>query len=156
MTGGSIEVIKLLKSDIDMKCLHKEAHLILLRLDKGEEIFSSLTSFCEAEKIFAGSFTALGACSEVTLSYYNIETRQYEDKEVVEDLEILAINGNIALMNEEIIIHAHGVFSNKAFQTTGGHLKSLTVSGTCEITLHPLSTRLKRAFDEETGLNLFK
>ena len=62
--------------------------------------------------------------------------------------------GNIALMNNEIIVHTHGVFGRQDLSTIGGHIKKLIVSATCEITLTTFEKDFTRSFDEKTGLNL--
>lgn len=137
-----------------MKVLSKQSTFQLLRFDRGEEFIASLQEYCKKEKIHAASFQALGAAGELTLAYYNLSDKRYEDHDVTEDVEILSILGNIATMDEKIIVHAHGVFGKKDLQTIGGHIKKLVVSATCEVSLTLLPGTLKRAFDEETGLNL--
>lgn len=115
-----------------------------------------LTEFCKENNIFAGFFSGLGACSEVMLAYYDLERKEYLDHHKKEDLEIVSLTGNIAKMDEKIVIHVHGSVSNRAFQTFSGHVKKLVVSATCEVHLTTLPKRMERAFDEETGLNLLK
>ena len=38
----------------------------------------------------------------------------------------------------------------------GGHLNEAFVSATCEMVVLPMAGQVERAFDEETGLNLFR
>jgi predicted DNA-binding protein with PD1-like motif len=137
-----------------MKVLSKQSFFQLIRFNKGEEIISSLQAYCEQKSIYAASFQALGAAKQLTLSYYNLSDKRYEDHDIDEEVEILSILGNVATMDKKIIIHAHGVFGKRDLQTIGGHIKKLVVSATCEVSLIPLSGTLIRAFDEETGLNL--
>lgn len=137
-----------------MKVLSKQPTFQLLRFDKGEELIASLQEYCNKETILAASFQALGAARELTLAYYNLADKVYEDHKVKEDVEILSILGNIATMDKKIIVHAHGIFGKQDLQTIGGHIKKLVVSATCEVSLTILPGTLKRSFDEETGLNL--
>lgn len=134
--------------------INDQNNTVLLRFDKGEEVLTKLQEYCDENKIVAGSFHALGAAGEVVLSYYNLDKKIYEDTTLSEDVEIASMIGNIAVMNDTYIIHSHGVFGRRDFSTVGGHIKSLVVSATCEVTLTVFDKEMKRAFNEETGLNL--
>ena len=137
-----------------MTVLYQQTPSIALRFTKGEELISLLTSFAKEKNITFASFTLIGACSSVLLSYYNLETKQYEDKEVREDMEIVSVIGNISLKDNEPFIHSHGVFSKRDFSTMGGHIKSMTISGTGEVFLMIYPIQITRESDEETGLFL--
>ncbi|CAN5135328.1 hypothetical protein BH11PAT1_BH11PAT1_7810 [soil metagenome] len=134
--------------------LHKEQ--FLLRFDRGESVWEKLTEFVVEKKVASGIFSAIGACQEVTLSFYDLVKKEYRDTLVSEDLEILTITGNIAQMNQTAIIHAHGSFGKEDLSVIGGHIKTLIVSATCELILTAFEKKLERAYDETTGLNLLK
>lgn len=137
-----------------MKIISENDTMLLLRFDKREEIISELAVFCKNQNIPAASFTALGAASEVTLSFYNLPEKRYKDHSLQEHTEIVSVTGDVARMKDETIIHAHGVFAKQDLTTIGGHIKKLVVSATCEITLWKLGSKVERQFDPETGLNL--
>lgn len=137
-----------------MKLLVQDNNIALLRFDRGEEVIAGLTTYCQEQHITAASFYALGAAGEVVLSFYNLEEKRYEDHTLTEDLEIASMLGNVSKMDDNYVIHTHGVFGKQDLTTVGGHIKKLLVSATCEVTLTTFSGELKRAFDSETGLNL--
>lgn len=137
-----------------MHVITHNAATYLLRFDKDEELTAAITAFCKTKNIHAGSFFALGAAGELVLSYYNLTTKAYEDKEIHEDVEIISILGNIALLDKKHMIHMHGSFSKRDFSVLAGHIKKLVVSATCEVTLHVFTGKIERAYDESTGLNL--
>lgn len=139
-----------------MKVILKQDNFYLLRFDKDEELISSLTSFCDQKNIFSGSFSAIGAAKEVILSYYNLETKKYQDLKIEEDTEIVGILGNIANLNNKKVIHCHGSIADNQYIVKAGHIKKLVVSATCEVMLSFFKGKIERAFDEETGLNLMK
>ncbi|SRR5260221_3381536 len=139
-----------------MKVILQDTNIYILRFDTGENVIESLTKFCSDSHIFAGTFSIIGAAQDVVLSYYHLETKQYEDKSIHEDVEITGIIGTIAVMNEKIIIHCHGTFSNKNFEVIGGHVKKIIVSATCEVNLHVLNSTIERVYDKKTGLNLMR
>lgn len=139
-----------------MKVILKDNRHYILRFDKDEDIIEELISFATEHHIAAGTFSAIGASTEVTLAYYHLESKTYEDHVLSEDMEIVSVTGNIGTMNNKPIIHAHGVFANRELTSFGGHIKKLVVSATCEVFLIKLEGKLNRMFDEETGLNLLQ
>jgi uncharacterized protein len=126
-----------------------------LRFDKGEDVTASLAQYCKENNIIAAHFTTIGSAGEVVLSYYNLQTKQFEDHTIQEEIEIVSVIGNVSTMDANHIIHTHGVFSKKDLSTVGGHIKKLIVSATAEVFLTKLEGSLTRQHDPETGLNLF-
>ncbi|MBU0766304.1 DNA-binding protein [Patescibacteria group bacterium] len=125
----------------------------ILRLEHGEEITQTLTKFIQDENIEGGAITGIGAASNVTLQYFNIETKEYEEKSFPEEYEILALNGNISIKEGRPWPHLHIVLGTDEYKCIGGHLKSTTVGATCEIFINTFS-RLERKLDDATGLHL--
>ncbi len=133
---------------------HHEKNTYILNIERGEELISTLRAFLEKEKIKAGFLTGLGAAGKLDLAYYNLTAKKFEQHTIEEDVEILSLTGNIAMLKDERIIHVHGTFGRKDLSVFGGHIFSLVVSGACEIHLTKLSSTMTRAYDEMTGLNL--
>lgn len=126
----------------------------MLKVDPGEELIAGLKTFLAGERIQASAFSAIGACASVELLYFNLETKAYQNKLIEEDLEIVSLTGNSAMLNGEVVLHAHGVLSKADFSTLGGHIKALTVSATCEVFLIKLDGQMHRKLDEKMNLNL--
>ena len=139
-----------------MKVIHKEPKTVILRFDSGEKVIKGLSAYCTDNKITAGHFTGLGACQSIILSYYDLENKQYLDEAFSEDMEIVSLTGNVAIMAKKPAIHCHGIFADDNYQTSGGHVKELLVSATCEIHLTILDGILERSYDQKTGLNLLQ
>lgn len=137
-----------------MKCLYKDKTRCVLRFDKGEEVIRGVSDYCDKGQIASGFFTALGACQKVTIAYYDLEVKKYLDRTKEENLEIVGITGNVAKLEGKSIVHAHGSFAGRDYVVSGGHVKELFASATCEVHLTILEEKLERAFNKETGLNL--
>lgn len=127
---------------------------IILRFDLGEEAIAGLVKYCQENRIKAGWINMLGACGFVKLSYYNLDTKVYEDRDISQNLEVLAVTGNVATLNHKTIIHVHGSFSDQDFKVVGGHIKELKVSATLEVYMQKFSEEILRKPDAFTGLNL--
>jgi predicted DNA-binding protein with PD1-like motif len=136
-----------------MNIAGQDGKTYILSIERGEELFAALKTFLADEKIVAGYFSGLGAVDHIELAYYNLLTREYERQTLVEEVEILSLQGNVAWKDSEMILHIHGVFGRHDLSTFGGHLFSLTVSGVCELHFTALPEKMNRAFDEATGLN---
>lgn len=137
-----------------MEIVLKKETVYIIKINRGEDFLKILTSFCEEKGIHAAYLTAIGACNKLTLAWYNLETKQYEDHEYNEDLEIASLIGNVSFVKGKPFIHAHGVFGKRDMSTVGGHIRQLTISAACEVRLEVFEGKIERKFDEVTGLKL--
>ncbi len=141
----------------DMKVILEEGRKYILRFNSREEVMTSLKRFCSENQIHAAFFSGIGRCLNLILSYYKLDTKQYDDCPIIEkELEIVSFHGDVSLMGSQVIIHAHGSFSDAALNVVGGHVKQLIVSGTCELFLKKFDGKMQRVYDEGTGLNLLE
>ena len=119
-------------------------------------MIEGIKEFCKEYRIEAAFFQAIGAANEVELAWYDLGAKQYVSTLFQENLEIISLTGNVSKMDNNVVIHIHGVFSNKAMETKGGHVNKAMVSGACEITLWRFKGTINRVFNEDTGLNLMR
>lgn len=128
----------------------------ILRLDKGEEVLSSLKEFCQDHSINLGEISGLGSTNDVTIGLFNTKEKKYYSKKFSGDFEIINLTGNISTMDDEIYLHIHTVISDYELNAYGGHLNSAIVSGTAEIIINVIEGNVNRKFDSNIGLNLFE
>lgn len=128
----------------------------IIRIDKGEEIVSTLERFCREKDIRLGTVLGIGATDRATIGLFKTRAKEYVRKEVVGDHEITSLTGNISRMNGEVYIHLHVNLSDEHYRTLGGHLNSAVVSATCEVVVRVLEGQVDREMNEEIGLNLYK
>ena len=135
---------------------HKcDGYNYIVRLERGEELISTLTNLVEDDNIPTCWISGLGASSKVELGFYDIDRHEYHWQTFDEPMEILSLSGNISWLEGKPNLHIHGSLSKKDYSSVGGHVKSLVVNGTCEIFLHKWdSDKLNRKADSEVGLNL--
>lgn len=137
-----------------MEVILKDNNTYVLRVEKGKDALEELQKFCSENQITAGFFRAIGSTEGITISWYNLKKKEYTDKRMQETLEIISLMGNVAMLEKQAYVHAHGCFSNKAMQTFAGHVKKLEVGATCEIVLEKLQGAMERTYSKEIGLNL--
>lgn len=135
----------------------KFGNTYVIRMDRGEEIVSTLTDFCKKEKISLGSVDALGAADHAVIGLYDVGTREFRKKTFDEPLEVSSLHGNISTKNGEIYLHLHINLAREDLSVVGGHLAECRLSATCEMFVRSLEGTVERYHDEEvTGLNLYK
>jgi len=122
--------------------------------DKGDEFVRELTSFAQENELGASHFTAIGAFRDVTLGYFDRNTKKYKEILIVEQVEVLSLVGDIALKDKDPQIHAHVVVGKADGTAHGGHILRAHVWPTLEVVLTESPKHLSRTTDAETGLAL--
>ena len=125
-----------------------------LVFDKGDELVAGITHFAKENRLDAASLTAIGACSDATLGYFDVQKKEYEEIPVEEQVEVLSLVGDIALEGEEPQLHAHVVVGRRDGAAMGGHLLEAHVRPTLEVVLVESPEHLRKKTDPETGLAL--
>jgi predicted DNA-binding protein with PD1-like motif len=125
-----------------------------LVFDKGDEVVAELTAFAKRRGLTAAHFTAIGAFSDVTLGYFDRERRDYRRIPLGEQVEVIALLGDIALDDGGPKVHAHVVVGRSDGSTAGGHLLAAHVWPTLELILSESPRHLRRRMDHESGLAL--
>lgn len=127
-----------------------------IRLDRGDEIISSIIETCRKEGIESCVFSGIGGCSSGEIQTFIPERGEFETETVEETLELISLNGNVVSDDEgRLFHHTHALFGyvkDGRHMMAGGHLKSSVVLYTAEIELRPvLGGKIGRKFDPETG-----
>ncbi|MFP4017317.1 MAG: PPC domain-containing DNA-binding protein [Halanaerobiales bacterium] len=128
----------------------------VLRLEKGEEIVSTIKKFCEEKGVKLARVSGIGAVDRAEIGLFDTKNKEYHSKELRGDHEITSLNGNISTKDGETYLHLHINLSDEEYNTKGGHLSSAVISGTGEIVIDIIDGTIEREFNEEVGLNLFK
>jgi predicted DNA-binding protein with PD1-like motif len=125
-----------------------------LVLDPGEEIVGSLLGFARQRGIRAAQVQGIGAAHDVSLGYFDPRQRAYEEILLPEQVEILALGGNLSLHEGDPRAHLHVVVGLADGSTRGGHLNRGVVRPTLELFVTAFGRMLRRALDDASGLPL--
>jgi predicted DNA-binding protein with PD1-like motif len=126
----------------------------ILVFEAGDEAMALLTAFANERDLSAASFNGIGAFSSVELGYFEWEAKEYRPIRVDEQVEVLALTGDVALDEGKSAVHAHVVVGRSDGSAAGGHLLSGHVRPTLELVLTESPTELRKSYDRETGLAL--
>ncbi|HET8576444.1 MAG TPA: PPC domain-containing DNA-binding protein [Methylomirabilota bacterium] len=125
-----------------------------LVFDDGEEVMSGLQGFAQERGVTGAHFTAIGAFREAVLGFFDVKRKTYDKIAIPEQVEVLALAGNVALHEGRPKVHAHAVVGKRDGTAHGGHLLRAHVRPTLEVVLVESSGRLQRRTDPKTGLPL--
>jgi len=127
------------------------------RLPHGKDLITSIEDFCKASSIKMATFSVIGAVSSATLGAYDQKQQVYATFTQEGPLEIVSCTGNVSLLDQDPVIHAHVVLGTLEGKTIAGHIFSETILYAGEIDLQELTgIPLERAYDDTTGLMLWK
>lgn len=138
-----------------MRVALQDARRIVLSIEPGEELVGEIEKFCQEQDYRAAKVVGvIGAVSSVELAWYDLPAKEYKTKSFNDDLEIASAMGSVSEYDEKLVVHLHGVFSDRDYQTLGGHIKSAVISAAGEVTLIKLEGELKRTMNDGIGLPL--
>jgi len=120
----------------------------VVRMMDGEDLISGLSSLgVDSAIVLCG----IGMLREFELGYWNGEA--YERHRFVAPVELVSLQGTIASLDGERVIHLHACVAQQDGTTRGGHLFAGTVHNTAEIALRePPGIVLERR-QEPNGLS---
>ena len=135
----------------------KEGRLFIGRFKHKSDLLASLTELCEKEDIKLGVFKVVGALTSAKLGYYKQDEKKYIDcVNLDKKLEIASCIGNVSLMDSKVFVHAHVTLADHEGKCYGGHLMPGSNIFAAEYYIKELKgAKLERAFEPETGLNLW-
>ncbi len=126
-------------------------------LETGEEVMSTLQRFVEHERIHAAQLTAIGALSDVVLSYFDWDKKDYLRIPVREQVEVAAFIGDVAeAPSGKPALHVHLVVGKRDGSAMAGHLAEAHVRPTLEVIVTENPAHLRKKKDPDSGLALIR
>lgn len=124
-----------------------------LKIEAGEEIFSTLQAFAEAQSLKAGAILGLGAVGETELGFFVPTTRSYVRQVFPGDHEIGSLIGNFSEFDGKPFPHCHLVIAGEDFVAHSGHLFRGVVTVTCEVQIVTDPGVLRRVRRDDLGFH---
>lgn len=131
-----------------------DKYTYFLRIDKGEEILTTLKQFCKSNSIECGYYSGIGAIDNLDIGIWNTRTKKYDTCNFKKPLEITSLVGNVTTKDNDVWLHAHINASDNKCQVIGGHLLKANIAVTCEIFITKVKSDLIREFNEDIGIYL--
>lgn len=125
----------------------------VFRIKPDNDLLTSIKEFCEKNNITSGIIVGIiGSLTNAKLGFLKTLPANYISKEFDGPLEIVCAQGNISLLEDELVIHIHLLISNDD-NAVGGHLVEANVFSTAEVVIQELDYQIQRKLDDYTGLN---
>ncbi len=127
------------------------------RLRQDTDLYDGISRIVLDNSVRIGRISGIGAVRRAAIAYYNQSEGRYEEIELDQPMEILALNGNISMKEGIPFAHLHVILGDRHGQVRGGHLlpgKSPVFA--CEIFVEEFDGPvLVRKTDSTTGLALW-
>jgi uncharacterized protein len=123
-------------------------------LAKGDEVMSGLTDFARQNKVTSASFTAIGAFSHATVAWFDDGRKEFKMIPIEQQVELVSMIGDIALVNDQPVVHTHVSVASSDGTVRGGHVINAFVFPTLELFMTVYPTPLHKESDKATGLKL--
>lgn len=127
--------------------------IILVRLDKGDELVASILAVAQKEGLTLASVSGIGATDDFEVGVFDLERADYRHYRFGGNHEIVALAGNITTKDGAPYIHLHISCAGEDGRIVGGHLFEANISLTAEIVLHIGTGGVDRRRDEALGIN---
>jgi predicted DNA-binding protein with PD1-like motif len=124
---------------------------LLVVLEPGDELHPSVLAAAAEHGIEGGMLSAIGAVDELELGFFCLPDNVYTRRVIHDELEVVSLNGNLAMLEGKPFLHAHGVFTGRNFAAVGGHVFRARVSITLECMILAAS-RMTRVPNPRFGL----
>ncbi len=140
--------------DIPMGKIQGNAgRVVVANLSRGSDLLGSLEELAGDSKVTGGVFTAIGAVSRATFSFYDQSARKYITITKEEEMEIASCSGNFGVLEGLPRIHCHVAFADRKGRIFGGHLLQGTKVFVGEVHLLEIEgVKLNRRVDGATGI----
>ena len=127
--------------------------MIVVRLDRGDEIAKSLIEVAKREKVTLASVTGIGATDDFEVGVFDLKRADYEHFRFGGNHEIVSLVGNVTAKDGNPYLHLHITCAGEGGKIVGGHLFEGKISLTAEIFLHKGAGRAERLRDDTLGIN---
>jgi predicted DNA-binding protein with PD1-like motif len=132
----------------------EHAAQVVLVFDPGDEVVEQLTTWCNEQRTTAARLTGIAGSSAATLAWFDWQAHGCLEIAVAEQVELLALTGDVAEQDGKASVHAHVVLGRRDGATCGGHLMDAHVRPTLELVVDEVPARLRRRYDPRTRLAL--
>ncbi|MEI6093285.1 MAG: PPC domain-containing DNA-binding protein [bacterium] len=132
----------------------RSGNLHFVKLDKGEELISTVSSFANEIGVVSAFVTGIGVLKNIELGYFDVQKSAYDIKKLNGEFELVSLMGNIGRVDGKAGVHFHVVLSDKDFKCIGGHLLKADIGVTCEMVIASTDMKLERTYDPDTKLKL--
>ena len=76
-----------------------------IRMDRNDEIISTILEICKKENIRSATFSGIGGCKDAEIQTFIPETGSFEEQRISGMLELVSLNGNVVTGENNTCYH---------------------------------------------------
>ncbi len=134
--------------------LASNEYLLVFTDPDPEDVITAINAFAAEYNIASGRMQAVGSVQSATLAWWNNETNQVEKYPADGQFEVVSFLGNLATPAADNCqrVHAHAVLAGQGGTLIGGHVVTMTVRASLEVSLTAFDVPVMRAFNSAFNL----
>ena len=131
---------------------------LVARLPHGADLLDAIAEVADEYGVLVGEVRAIGALQRARLAFYDQQTHAYGEWSLDQPLEVVSLLGNVSRRDGGTAVLVHATLADHDGVCFGGHVAPGCVVFAGELCLQELvgGEPLERAYDEETGLPLWR
>jgi len=133
----------------------EEPKTFMGRLAPGQDLIQALEGLCVDKDVKTGTIKGIGAVRKAVIGYFDQKSGRYIETRFDSEMEIVALNANVSMLDGRPFVHAHIAIGDRNGQLFGGHLMPGTEVFVFEYILTAGNGTLERRHDDALGLNLW-
>jgi len=134
----------------------RDGDVLFMRFLDGDDLLEGMKQALKDQGIRSGVVLGgVGMLKSPQLSFYK-GSGVYEAIPLDEEVELTALNGNVATIDREIFVHLHATVGRRGGEAMAGHFSGGKVHMTAEIAVKALNKAMTRGFDNRTGLKTLR
>ena len=128
-------------------------YLLVFTYPDPDEVIAAINWFAAERYIASGRLQAVGSVQSAMLAWWNNETNKVETYPAEGQFEVVSFLGNLATPADKCQrVHAHAVLAGPGGTLIGGHVVSMTVRASLEVSLTAFEVPVTRAFNSAFNL----
>lgn len=134
----------------------RDGDVLFMRFLDGDDLLEGMKQALRAEGICSGVVLGgVGMLKNPQLSFYT-GGGVYEPIPLEEEVELVALNGNVATLDGEVFVHLHATVGKRGGEAAAGHFSGGKVHMTAEVAVKALTKTMTRSLDTRTGLKTLR
>lgn len=134
----------------------REGDVVFVRFLDGEDLVEGIKQALKDHGVTSGVVLGgVGMLNRPGLVYYT-GNGVYAPIALDQEVELTALNGNVATVDGEVFVHLHATVGKADGAAMAGHLSAATVHMTAEIAVMALEKTMIRVLDPKTGLKTLR
>ena len=111
-----------------------------IRMDRDDEIISTILEICKKENVRSATFSGIGGCKDAKIQTFIPETGSFEEQRISGMLELVSLNGNVVTGENNNALPVDGLVGSLYVAETSGKDREQSSDDVCGMHGKPCSS----------------